>query len=370
MGLHKLVKWIHRIKVSLRHIGSSPKYTSTDAASLVYKEHGDPRQVLTLTLGTVENPEAVRNSDQDVLVKMLAAPVNPSDINMIQGVYPIKPKIPAIGGNEGVGEVIAVGQNVTSLREGDWVIPNYSGWGTWRTLAMTSEKSLFRVPNDLPVASIATMSVNPCTAYRLLHDFENLHPGDVIIQNGANSAVGQAVIQIAAELGLVTVNIVRNRPDLDKLVQKLEDLGANHVISDEMMRTQAMKDLVTKIGRPKLALNCVGGKASAELLKWLEKKSNMVTYGGMSKQPLMVPAGPLIFNDVKVLGYWMTRWTEEHNDSPERQEMWEFLSNMVRNGKLNPPLHRLTPIEEYKDAIAAAMEPFTTEKQILFMQEL
>lgn len=62
--------------------------------------------------------------------RMLASPINPADINQIQGVYPIKPPVPAVGGNEGVAEVLHVGSNVTSVKPGDWIIPSQAGFGT------------------------------------------------------------------------------------------------------------------------------------------------------------------------------------------------------------------------------------------------
>ena len=82
--------------------------------------------------------------------------------------------------------------------------------GTWRTEAVTKVDDLIRVPNDIPVSYAATLAVNPCSAYRMLRDFESLKPGDVVIQNGANSMVGMAVIQMAKHMGVKTINIIRN----------------------------------------------------------------------------------------------------------------------------------------------------------------
>jgi mitochondrial enoyl-[acyl-carrier protein] reductase / trans-2-enoyl-CoA reductase len=82
----------------------------------------------------------------------------------------------------------------------------------------------------------ATMSVNPCTAYRMLKDFVPLKSGDVVIQNGANSAVGQCVIQMCRAEGIKSVNIVRNRPDVDQLKRELQDLGADFVLTEEELR--------------------------------------------------------------------------------------------------------------------------------------
>lgn len=82
--------------------------------------------------------------------------------------------------------------------------------GTWREEAVAAESKLLKVPNDIHPAFAAVMAVNPCTAYRLLRDFVTLKPGDVIIQNGANSMVGIAVIQMAREMGVKTINVIRS----------------------------------------------------------------------------------------------------------------------------------------------------------------
>ncbi|XP_034875165.1 enoyl-[acyl-carrier-protein] reductase, mitochondrial isoform X3 [Mirounga leonina] len=236
--------------------------------ALVYGHHGDPAKVVEL-----KNLELAAVGGSDVHVKMLAAPINPSDINMIQGNYGLLPKLPAVGGNEGVGQVVAVGGSVTGVKPGDWVIPASAGLGTWQTEAVFSEEALISIPSDLPLQSAATLSVNPCTAYRMLMDFEQLQPGDCVIQNASNSGVGQAVIQIAAALGLRTVNVVRDRPDLQKLTDRLKSLGAEHVLTEEELRKHEMKNFFKDMPPPRLALNCVGGKSSTELLRHLAASS-------------------------------------------------------------------------------------------------
>lgn len=178
---------------------------------------------------------------------MLAAPINPADINTIQGVYPVKPEFPAIPGNEGVAEIIAVGDEVSNLKIGDWVVPATNAWGTWRTHALCSEKELQKIASGLDVVSAATMSVNPCTAYRMLKDFVELEPGDVVIQNGANSACGQNVIQLCKHWGFKSVNIVRNRDNIDELKKKLSELGADFVFTEEELPGLAIfRDKVIK----------------------------------------------------------------------------------------------------------------------------
>uniref|UniRef100_A0A6P8S124 Enoyl-[acyl-carrier-protein] reductase, mitochondrial n=1 Tax=Geotrypetes seraphini TaxID=260995 RepID=A0A6P8S124_GEOSA len=298
---------------------------------------------------------------------MLAAPINPSDINMVQGTYAILPDLPAVGGNEGVGEVLEVGSHVT-LKPGDWVIPAGVKFGTWRTEAVVSEETLVKVPRDIPLLCAATLSVNPCTAYRMLHDFETLKPGDSIIQNAANSGVGQAVIQLAAALGFRTINVVRDRPNLQELVDRLKALGADHVLTEEMLRRPEMKDLFKRVPRPRLALNCVGGKSTTEMLRHLAFAGTMVTYGGMAKQPVTVPVSSLIFKDIKVRGFWMSQWKQDHDQNREDlNQMFLDLCALIRAGKLSAPFCSEVPLEDYKVAVESSMKPFVSAKQILIM---
>ncbi|XP_077383944.1 enoyl-[acyl-carrier-protein] reductase, mitochondrial isoform X2 [Festucalex cinctus] len=327
--------------------------------ALVYTNHGDPSHVIQL-----ENMDLPPVGPKDILVKILAAPVNPSDINMIQGTYAILPDLPAVGGNEGVAQVVEVGGQVTSLQIGDWVIPRDAGLGTWRTAAVLAEEDVISVPADIPLLAAATLGVNPCTAFRMLADFEDLQPGDSVIQNAANSGVGQAVIQIAAARGINTINVLRDRPEFTQLSDRLKALGASHVIKEDQLRRPEMKELFKTCPKPKLALNAVGGKSATELLRHVRVGGSMVTYGGMSKQPVTVPVSALIFKDVKVCGFWVTQWKRQHSNGAFRS-MLDELCSLVRQGKLSAPACAEMPLDDYRQALDAAMRPFTSAKQIL-----
>lgn len=353
-----LVRRMFRINAHSRAFLSSFQVT--------YSEYGDPRQVLK---GDCIETDA-KLSESQVRVKMLMAPVNPSDINMVEGTYFLKPPLPAVSGNEGVGEVVEVGGEVKHLKPGDWVVPSESGWGTWRQMAVATESELMKVANDVPVLGAATLVVNPCTAYRMLKDFHQLSPGDVVLQNGANSAVGQCVIQLAREMKVKTVNVVRDRPNFQELEKELKDLGADHVVTEEFFRSVDMGKILKDLkSTPKLAFNCVGGKSSTELLKRLGQKGIMVTYGGMSKQPIIVPTGSLIFKQVRLDGYWNTEWHKAHRGTPEREKMFSDLCDFLRSGALKPPSSDLFHIEKFQEAVTQGMSGFKGKKKLLVMDK-
>ncbi|XP_030637837.1 enoyl-[acyl-carrier-protein] reductase, mitochondrial isoform X2 [Chanos chanos] len=355
-------RYLSRLKlVGITHCRYSSEPQIKNCTALMYRNHGDPSQVVQLE--TTPLPSV---GPQSVLVKMLAAPINPSDINMVQGTYAILPDLPAVGGNEGVGKVVEVGSEVRRLKVGDWVIPKDAGLGTWRTAAVINAEDLIAVPSDIPLLAAATLGVNPCTAFRMLSDFEDLKSGDSVIQNAANSGVGQAVIQITAAKGIHSINVVRDRPDFQQLSDRLKAMGATHVIKEEMLRRPEMKELFKTCARPKLALNGVGGKSATELLRHLQKGGTMVTYGGMAKQPVTVPVSALIFKDVKVQGFWVTQWKKTHNEALFRG-MLDELCGLIQAGKLSAPACTQVGLSDFQKALDSAMQPYISTKQVFVM---
>lgn len=280
--------------------------------------------------------------------------MNPADVNQIQGTYPTKPPFhmtlgtqepSAVAGNEGAFEVVSAGADVKSLAPGDWVIMKRTGNGTWRTHALMDEGDLIKIENKqgLTPLQIGTVGVNPVTAYRMMKDFcswDWMRAGEEwLIQNGANSGVGRAAIQLAREWGIKTLNVVRERdtPEATEgLKNDLYALGATAVITESELLSREFKGMVkdlTKGGKEpiRLALNCVGGKSATALAKTLAHGSHLVTYGGMSRQPVNLPTGLLIFNDLVFSGFWVSRWGDKNTQLKENTIM--DILQLTRAGK-------------------------------------
>src|SRR5262249_60040353 len=158
---------------------------------------------------------------------MRAAPVNPADLNQIEGKYPVRAELPATPGFEGAGIVVDVGANVKNLANGALVILPHNV-GTWRDAVAVKDDELIVVPKGIEPVHAAMLKINPMTAWRLLHDYVHLEKGDWLIQNAANSAAGRAVIQIAHELGYKSVNVVRR----SELIDELRAEGGDVVLVD------------------------------------------------------------------------------------------------------------------------------------------
>jgi mitochondrial enoyl-[acyl-carrier protein] reductase / trans-2-enoyl-CoA reductase len=308
----------------------------------VHETHGNPADVLRVESRPWPTPAA-----GEVIVKMRAAPINPADLNQIEGKYPVQAELPATPGFEGAGMVVDVGADVKGLSNGALVILPHNT-GTWRDAVAVKADELVVVPAGINAVHASMLKINPMTAWRLLHDYVDLARGDWLIQNAANSAAGRAVIQIARELGYKTVNVVRRA----ELIGELRAEGGDVVLVDSENLRHEVKDAVG--GPPvRLGLNAVGGESALRLANCLAPGSTLVTYGAMSLQPLKIPNGLLIFKDLRFRGIWINKWYD--NATPaQRMEAFQHLFEMAKRGLLQTKVEKAYPLSEAKTAVAHA----------------
>ena len=329
---------------------------SKNITAVVYESHGKPGDVLKIVEGPRPAP-----APNEVLVKVLAAPVNPADLNAIEGKYPGRPEVPATPGMEGVGAVIDAGAQVRSIKAGDRVLlPHHIG--TWREALVANPDELLPIPQDIDILQAAMLKINPLTAWRLLHDYVELKPGDWLIQNAANSGAGRAVIQIARERSYKTVNVVRRHELIDELRQE----GGDVVLLDDDSLREAVKS-ATGRAPIRLGLNAVGGDSALRLMNTLAPGATMVTYGAMSLQPLKVPNGLLIFKDLRLRGIWINKWYDQAS-AEERLAAFNPLFDMARRGTLKSKIEKTYPLREVKAAVAHAMQTKRSGKILLQME--
>ena len=312
--------------------------------AVVYERHGNPAEVLRVETQPWPTPAA-----DEAVVQMRAAPINPADLNAIEGKYPVRPGLPATPGFEGAGVVVDLGSDVTGMTAGALVILPHS-LGTWREAVAVKASELVAVPPEIEPVHAAMLKINSMTAWRLLHDYVDLKSGDWLIQNAANSAAGRAVIQIANDLGYKTVNIVRRA----ELIDELRSEGGDVVFVDgENLREEvknAMNDAPVRLG-----LNAVGGESALRLANCLAPGSTMVTLGAMSLQPLKIPNGLLIFKDLRFRGIWINKWYD-NAAMAERIDSFRPLFEMAKRGLLKTKVERAYPISEAKAAVMHAAQ--------------
>lgn len=312
--------------------------------AVVYQSHGNPAEVLSLEKIPCPSP-----GPGQALVRVQAAPVNPADLNAIEGKYPVRPVLPATPGFEGAGVVVRPGPGVTDPPVNARVILPHNV-GTWREALVVNAADLVVYPDEIEPAQAAMLKINPLTAWRLLHGYVELKSGEWLIQNAANSAAGRAVIQIAHESGLKTVNVVRRA----ELFDELKAEGGDVVLLDDDSLGAAVKT-ATDGARIRLGLNAVGGDSALRLMNTLAFGGTLVSYGAMSLQPLKVPTGLLLFKDLRLRGMWINKWYDEATPE-ERINIWRPLLDMARRGVLKAKIERTYPLGEVKSAVGRAAE--------------
>lgn len=305
-----------------------------------YHGTGNPAEVVQLDEVGLPEP-----APGEARVRMSWAPVNPADLNMLEGKYGEARPLPDVPGNEGCGQVVGVGEGVDQSWVGRRVLVDSKAWraeGNWPV------QSLVAVPGGLDPRQASVLRVNPPTAWCLLHQFVGLNPGEWIVQNAATSAVGRAVIEIAKSEGLKTVNVVR-RPEA---ADGLRAMGADAVVVDGPEMAGEV-DAILAGEKPRLGLNAVGGASATRLAGLLAACAKLVTYGAMSREALKIPNAFLIFRDLDFRGFWLTRWLRTAAPK-ERDEVFAAVFRLAARGCFLPRIAAEFPLERVKEAVAQA----------------
>ncbi|RTL38914.1 MAG: alcohol dehydrogenase [Burkholderiales bacterium] len=282
-----------------------------------------------------------------VLVAVLAAPINPSDVLMLTGGYGILPQLPAVGGSEGVGRIVAVGDGVSHLSAGQTVLLP-TGSGTWATHLVADAKRFVPLPPGADAQQLSMLTVNPATALLMLSEFVPLQPGDWVIQNVANSGVGGYLTQLARLRGLRTVNIVRR----EAAAAAVKADGGDVVLVDGDDLAVRVKDAIA--GAPiRLGIDAVGGKATNRLATCVAEGGTVINYGLMSGEPCVVSPQSFVFNDLTLRGFWLAKWFRTAPREAQ-QALYGELTRLIATGQLKARVHATYPVERIKDAIAAA----------------
>ena len=287
----------------------------------------------------------------EALIDIEAAAINPAHLLTLEGGYGIQPDLPAVPGAEGIGKIVEIGDGVTNVKPGDRVmVPPYTG--TWRQQAVVdADNIMVSFPPDGDPIQMAMIMANPPTAWLLLKTVVDLKPGDWVIQNAANSAVGQYLMQLAHIYGYKTVNVMR-RDSLDDLVARSNGDVCIVDGSDLVARVSAATDGADI----KLAIDAVAGEATQRLAECLAENAAIANYGLLSGQPCQLSPNDIIFRNISLVGVWLTMWLRGRDSTPEqRAAVYDELRGYIIEGRMRAEIEATYPLAQIKDAVAHAM---------------
>src|SRR6059036_2077089 len=308
--------------------------------------HGEPSEVIKLK--TVAEPVL---GQEEVLVSMEAAPLNPSDFLLVRGMYGVRPALPSPVGAEGVGRVTKTGSKVDGSLPGKrvMIVPSYEQ-GTWAEQVVVPVRNIVPLSGDADPLQLSMLGINPVTAYLLLSRYVSLMPGDWIGQTAANSAMGQYIIKFAKLAGVKTLNVVRREEAADQVRQ----FGGDHVV---LQGDKLQKEIEEALGGKKLSLvlDMVGGTPVGDLAKALKSGGSVVIYAMQSGQFPAISPKDFVYNGLSIHGFWLINWIR-NAPRTEIQEIYQKLGDLVADGSLSAAVEHVYPLEQFKEAFEQSLK--------------
>lgn len=306
----------------------------------------------------------------EVLVRMLATPINPSDLMYIRGRYTVPAQCPTTPGFEGVGVVEASGGGLRGrlFMKRRVVVLNRRG-GNWADYAVVPATEVIPISSSLTVDQAATFFVNPATAWVMTREVLKVPQGQWLVQTAAGSALGRMIIRLGHTTGFKTFNIVRR----ESQAEELRSLGADHVqVFDESRHTP--EGLIASIRKTTstagvgFAIDAVGGATGAAVLQSLAQHGRMLAYGTLSNDPLVFSPRVLMTTCSTVEGFWLGNFMAGVS-LPFKLSLVRRLTKLIQTGVLSTEIARTCTLDQIQDAVKAAEDSAVAGKILLRIAE-
>jgi NADPH:quinone reductase-like Zn-dependent oxidoreductase len=333
--------------------------------SVIADTVGEPSEVLHLQTRPIPEP-----GPGQVRIRVIAVPVEASDLHTVRGRYGFTPEFPTVPGIESVGVIDELGSGTDGLTVGQRVV-TIGITGTWQEYVIADAGQVLAVPAGMSDSTAAQILSNPLTAVILTGDVLGVRPGEWLLQTAAGSTVGQLVIQLGTHVGFNTLNVVRRRSAVEDILA----MGGTAVIctEDEDLR-ERVADIAGDDGVSK-AIDCVSGQVGADVSRALAPHGELIVYGALSthrqtdpdKLTIPVFARSLIYETKTVRGFWLFRW---FNETP-KDRMAATIERTVQladSGVLRVPDGQPIALEKFGEAVYLAEAPAHGGKPLLIFE--
>lgn len=309
--------------------------------SIQFDQTGLPIEVLSVREMLLAEPK-----QGQVRIRVQARPINPADLMFIEGLYGIQPKSPSGVGFEGMGKIDAVGEGIEDFKTGMRV--SFMAIGTWSEYVVVPVKAVVPIPDSMSDEIAAQLFVNPITAYALIQEC-GVKPGEWLMFTAAGSTFGRIILQICKTRGIKTIGTVRREDQIDEL----KALGADEVINTTEGQLPTRVKEITGGKGVAFVLDAVGGKTGAAALQCLSPGGTMIVYGSLTKEPIPLNSGTLIFKGLQMKGFWLTDWLKR-TEKKAQQEVLEQVMELLASGKVELPVDAKYDLSEITKAIIHA----------------
>jgi NADPH:quinone reductase-like Zn-dependent oxidoreductase len=322
--------------------------------AIVYHDYGSPD---VLRLEEIEDPTA---TNDDVLIRVHAASVNPYDWHFMRGTpYAVrivaglrKPKVTRLGADV-AGQVEVVGRNITQFKPGDHVFGTCKG--AFAEYACAPESALVMKPENVTFEQAACVPIAAFTALQGLRNKGKVQPGQKVLINGASGGVGTFAVQIAKSLGADVTGVCSTRN-----VDMVRSIGADRVID------YTQEDFTKSGQRYDVFFDCIGQHSLSACRRVLNDKGIYVGAGGPSDRWMIGPIGRLIksvamsaFGRQKLGGFL----------AKTNKEDLTILRELIQAGKVTPVIDRRYRLNEAPEAIRYLEEGHARGKVAITLED-
>jgi NADPH2:quinone reductase len=311
----------------------------------------------------VQKIKIPRPGEMQVLIKVAAAPCNPSDIAFMRGVYIIRKRVPVIMGFECSGTVLETGISTEAMKLLGKRVSCFSqptDIGTWGEYMVTDWTNCIILKDGVDFEQAGTLCINPFTAYALFKMFRETG-SKAIIQNASSGQIGIFIRSLAIKAGVPVINIVRK----DEHVLMLQDSGEHYVLNLTAPDFAAqLKDLAYS-HKATIAFDAVGGDLTGIILNAMPRKSVLVLYGGLSGKPIgLINALDVIFDGKSVRGFNLGDWKEAIGHE-KFLTISEELQDLIISGVISTQIQGTFRLEQVQEALEKYIRNMSAGK-ILF----
>ena len=300
-----------------------------------FKKFGVPEEQIYLKEVGVKN----KLNSQEVLLQVLFFPINPADLLLVQGKYSSKlPLLPSSVGAECVAKVLKVSDDVKKLKVNDIVIPLTRG--TWAENLIVKENEVIKIQKKINLCQASMLKVNPASAYLMLNNYVDLKKNDIVLQNAANSGVGNYIIQLSKYYKLKTINLVRRK----ELIVDLKKIGATNIIVEDHKKILADQPKV------KLFIDAIGGSKLDKWASCLKDHGTIINYGLLAKENIQIDMQKVIFNNISIKGFWLSLWLQKMTYN-EKLNLYNHLAELIFKKVLYTKVEKIYHISQINMAV-------------------
>lgn len=285
----------------------------------------------------------------EVRLRMVRSPIHNHDLATIRGVYGYKPTLPAVAGTEVLGIVDALGEKVSGVEAGSRVATTTHG--AWAEYVTANAAALVPMPEAIDDDRACQLIAMPMSTVVLFEDLR-VNPGDWIVQNAANGAVGTMLMRLAQSHGVNVVNLVRR----EGAAGDLRKLGAKHVVVTEKEGWRDEVRAMTGASPIVRAIDSIAGPQSLEMQRLLGRGGELIIFGGLGGSAIKLDPSLMISNELIVRGFWMSAWMQRATQE-QRIAITARVFELALNGELPLSVEGVYPLSEAAEALRVAEKP-------------